>query len=270
MAKLNKPGANPAQESRLNHLPARLLQLNPPGISDLTPPPLHLDACPAINRWSPETALAIPIHVVVTKRPSVAMGVSAEGRHHGLVWGEAPTGVSRRRWGYDVPCVCAAAIGETRTELRRWKREKGELVEEAANCIRAFGALGTSMGMTRWRCATAWGARRPGTRLTEVHGVAPSWVKRMGKDEDDSLTVDQEIRGSDRMAEVTFCSDLSNVVDLGSDGQNRVPIRINVDLISTVEFRSSVPNSLVPPPTAYALQKSPSVSSVSTRSPSLV
>ena len=92
----------------------------------------------------------------------------------------------------------------------------------------------------------------------------------MGKDEDDSLTVDQEIRGSDRMAEVTFCSDLSNVLDLGSDGQNRVPIRINVDLISTVEFRSSVPNSLVPPPTAYALHKSPSVSSVSTRSPSLV
>jgi hypothetical protein len=79
MAKLNKPGANPAQESRLNHLPARLLQLNPPGISDLTPPPLHLDACPAINRWSPETALAIPIHAVDTKRPSVAMGVSAEG-----------------------------------------------------------------------------------------------------------------------------------------------------------------------------------------------
>ena len=79
MVKLNKPGANPAQESRLNHLPARLLQLNPPGISDLTPPPLHLDACPAINRWSPETALAIPIHAVVIKRPSVAMGVSAEG-----------------------------------------------------------------------------------------------------------------------------------------------------------------------------------------------
>jgi hypothetical protein len=69
------------------------------------------------------------------------------------------------------------------------------------------------------------------------------------------------MRGSDLMAEVTFRSDLSiavdlgsygrghtNIltVDLGSDGQNRVPIRINVDIISTVEFRSSVPNSLVP------------------------
>jgi hypothetical protein len=29
MAKLNKPGANPTQDSRQNHLPARLLQLNP-------------------------------------------------------------------------------------------------------------------------------------------------------------------------------------------------------------------------------------------------
>jgi hypothetical protein len=33
-------------------------------------------------------------------------------------------------------------------------------------------------------------------------------------------------------------------VDLGSDGQNRVPIQINVDLISTVEFRSSCWNLL--------------------------
>jgi hypothetical protein len=44
-------------------------------------------------------------------------------------------------------------------------------------------------------------------------------------------------------------------IDLGSDGQNRVPIQINVDLISTVEDRASQLASY--PFGLPSLQKSP-------------
>ena len=53
------------------------------------------------------------------------------------------------------------------------------------------------------------------------HRRPGSITQSAGEDEDDSYTVDQEMRGSDHMAEVTFRSDLSNAVDLGSYGRGR-------------------------------------------------